>query len=84
MMRAMAESDLRLVALWDVDAGFQFTGLQIACPRGELRDGTVDCAWTAAWNSDLYLASAIRNTSEQSETVAVENDLDGIIPVGND
>jgi hypothetical protein len=44
-------SDLKLIALWDVDSHYAYTGLEIACPRGELNDGTVDCFWTTRWSS---------------------------------
>ena len=82
MVRAVSESDLKLIALWDVDACFQFTGLQIACPVGEFHDRSVECAWIAEWTGDLSPDSAIRNTNTTTETEeAVENDLDGITPV---
>jgi len=81
MVRAVSESDLKLIALWDVDAGFQFTGLQIACPIGEFGDGSVDCAWIAAWKDERSSNQAVSNTRAQMEEDAVANDLDGITAV---
>jgi hypothetical protein len=81
--QVMSESDLKLIALWDVDVDFQFAGLQIACPIGEFHDGSVDCAWIAAWTGDQSPDPAARNASEPAEENELENDLDGITAVDN-
>lgn len=42
---------LGLVVLWDIGIDQEFAGIQIACPRGERKDGTVDCYWVAPWGA---------------------------------
>jgi len=42
---------LNLVLLWDMDSSYSYSGLEVACPRGERNDGTVDCYWKERWKS---------------------------------
>src|SRR5208282_293245 len=39
---SMPESTLSLIVLWDMDTDYSYSGIEIACPRGERRDGSVD------------------------------------------
>lgn len=84
LVENVSESDLKLIALWNVNAAFEFTGLQIACPIGEFGDGSVDCAWIAEWKDNPSPNPAIRNANELMEKDAVANDLDGITAVEHD
>lgn len=40
---------LSLVVLWSVDGEYSYRGMEIACPRMEREDGSVDCFWIAPW-----------------------------------
>jgi hypothetical protein len=46
---SMPESTLSLIVLWDMDTDYSYSGIEIACPRGERRDGSVDCYWKVRW-----------------------------------
>lgn len=68
-------STLGLVVLWDLGQDYAYTGLEIACPRGERKDGTVDCHWTIKWES----AEATRGRTGSTTTTPLA-DLDEIRP----
>lgn len=63
---------LKLVALWDVDQDFGYVGLEIACPKGELEDRTVDCYWKSYWSQP---AASAQDAGSQAAS-AEESDLD--------
>lgn len=61
-------TDLKLVALWDVDDDLGYTGLEIACPRGELTDRSVDCFWTHRWSDERRASGPVeQNTPDDSD-----------------
>ncbi len=66
---------LSLVVLWELADGFSYGGMQIACPRGERRDGNVDCYWIVAWDRGAAGTMAPRQGSPMAP------DLDEIKPV---
>src|SRR5882762_3669502 len=49
---AQPQTPLSLVVLWSLRDKFSFAGLEIACPRREREDGSVDCYWITAWRGD--------------------------------
>jgi hypothetical protein len=49
--RTLPTTNIKLVALWDIDQDYEYLGLEIACPKGELEDRTVDCYWKAPWST---------------------------------
>jgi hypothetical protein len=48
---------LSLLVLWKMDSSYSYAGLEIACPRGERKDGTVDCYWITTWSAGQRLRS---------------------------
>jgi hypothetical protein len=74
--QAAQQITLNLVVLWSMDASHSYAGMEIACPRGENSDGTVDCYWIAKWQSGKSTASVAPPTPTASEA-----DLDEIKPV---
>jgi hypothetical protein len=65
-----------LVVLWELDEQKNYAGIQIACPRTTLRDGTVDCFWISTWTN--------AESAEETPEVRVDRtdpDLDGIQPI---
>lgn len=69
---------LNLIVLWNMDDSYSYAGLEIACPRGEQKDGTVDCYWIARWETTVG-----RSVSSERIPVAAEPDLDEIRALGN-
>lgn len=66
---------LSLVVLWNLDEDFNFERIEIACPRRERTDGTVDCFWIAPWFRQEALLEPCAELSESS------SDLEEIKPV---
>lgn len=46
---AESQIPLSLVVLWTLDNDLQFRGMEIACPKRERADGSVECYWLAEW-----------------------------------
>ena len=67
---------LKLVLLWNADDEMNYTGLDIVCPRGERRDGSVDCFWETRWAS-----APISATTSTPAGTGSGDDLDEIKPV---
>jgi hypothetical protein len=68
-----AQMPLSLVVIWTLSDGFSYGGIEIACPRGERTDGSVDCYWITAWRGED--ASPARR---QGGPTASDLDLDEI------
>jgi hypothetical protein len=64
---------ISLVLLWSIDESFAYQGLEIACPRAERRDKSVDCYWIAAWDTRQSISPSLPPGSE-----GAESDLDDI------
>lgn len=67
-------SALGLVVLWDVDRDLEYSGMQIACPRGERENGTVDCFWIVQWQRRQGTA-ARRTVSPGGEQSGSDSDF---------
>jgi hypothetical protein len=67
------EVRLGLVVLWHMDANYNFSGIEVACPRKEREDGSVDCYWIARWKRDEE-----RGVGSQSTPTPPMPDLDEI------
>jgi hypothetical protein len=65
---------LNLFVLWTMDRNYQYTGMEIACPRRTDKEGTIDCFWITKWHSDIQ---ALPSTSAPS----LSPDLDEIKPI---
>jgi hypothetical protein len=48
-----AELPLSLIVLWSLNNEFEFKGMEIACPKREREDGSVECYWITEWQGDL-------------------------------
>jgi hypothetical protein len=73
---AQADVQLNLVVLWDMDSNYSYTGLEIACPRRERDDGTVDCYWIAQWRTEEANVSRF-----EPDSPSLPSDLDEIRPL---
>jgi len=67
---ALPVSNLKLVALWDIDTEYGYAGLEIACPRGEMEDRTVDCFWKSRWSQ------AVSADQDAESATSEDGDLD--------
>lgn len=65
---------LNLFVLWMMDREYQYTGMEIACPRRADSEGTIDCFWIEKWRGDPQTKPATAN-KDQSQ------DLDEIKPI---
>jgi hypothetical protein len=65
---------LRLVVLWDMDADHTYSKLEIACPRRERADGSVDCFWITPWQRQEQVQP------RQIESDRSDSDLEDIKP----
>jgi len=70
------QSPLSLVVLWSLDDKFSLIGLEIACPRRERADGSVDCYWIAPWRRDDG-----RTLIKEAGPITPDADLDEIKPI---
>ena len=67
---------LTLVLLWDIDEEFKYLGLEVACPRTAVSDGSVDCFWIAKWNgTEQEVIPATAGPTSPGP------DLEGIAPI---
>jgi len=71
-----AQTPLSLVVIWTLSDGFSYGGIEIACPRGERTDGSVDCYWISAWRGDQA-----SQAPRQGGPMAQDLDLDEIRPL---
>jgi hypothetical protein len=71
-----ADLPLTLVLLWDIDSEFNYSGLEVACPRTTRADGSVDCFWIEKWTGSEALSKAVANSPD-----GPESDLDEITPI---
>jgi hypothetical protein len=67
---------LSLVVLWTLADKFSFKEMEIACPRMELADGSVDCYWIAPWR----FAEGSLGVN-QVDSLAPDSDLEEIRPI---
>jgi hypothetical protein len=67
---------LNLIVLWSMGVSYSYAGMEIACPRGEQTDGTVDCYWIERWQANEGLPTRRELAPETSEP-----DLDEIRPL---
>lgn len=65
---------LSLVVLWSLDGEYSYQGIEIACPRMEREDGSVDCFWIAPWKIE-------EGKSLRPGPSKLEQDLDEIRPL---
>jgi hypothetical protein len=70
---SMLEPMLSLIVLWDMDINYSYSGIEIACPRGERRDGSVDCYWKIRWER-----AVAANKAASANPAELEPDLDEI------
>ncbi len=70
------QTPLSLVVLWTLGNEYLFKEMEIACPRREREDGTVDCYWIASWRGNEGTVGVGR-----LEPVAADSDLDEIKPI---
>ena len=70
---------MSLVLLWSIDDAFSYEGLEIACPRGERSDGSVDCYWIIPWLNRSIVPTDASLGPEPSEP-----DLEEIQSLDND
>jgi len=70
------QTPLNLVVLWTLNDDFSFRGLEIACPRREREDRSVDCYWIASWPGDEGSA-----TIKEVGPMSPDADLDEIKPI---
>jgi hypothetical protein len=61
------EIPISLVLLWDIDELFGYRTLEVACPRGERRDKSVDCYWIAPWTKNQNIPSHLPPEPETAE-----------------
>jgi hypothetical protein len=59
------EPTLNLIILWDVGTDYSYSGIEIACPRGERNDRTVDCFWKTRWERKSSLAKIRPSNPEE-------------------
>jgi hypothetical protein len=71
-----AETPLSLIVLWSLDSEFQFKGMEIACPKKEREDGSVECHWIEDWQGARVSASIA-----QISPTPLGADLDEIKPL---
>lgn len=74
---SLALPALSLVVLWDVDSSYAYTGMEIACPRKERTDGSVDCFWIVPWKRT-------EEVKKMRESGPSNSDLDDIRPKTTD
>lgn len=48
---------LGLIVLWSLGSEYQLKGVEIACPKKEREDGSVECYWIAEWQGGQGSAS---------------------------
>jgi hypothetical protein len=65
---------LNLFVLWTMDREYQYTGMEIACPRRAEADGTIDCFWVTKWQGDT-------KTLVTTPVASPGADLDEIVPI---
>jgi hypothetical protein len=70
------QTPLSLVVLWTLSEGFSYGGIEIACPRGERSDRSVDCYWITNWQGNQASSG-----SRRSDPLAPDLDLDEIRPI---
>jgi hypothetical protein len=71
-----SETPLSLIVLWSLDGDFQFKGMEIACPKREREDGSVECHWIEDWQGAKGSASIA-----QVSPTPLGSDLDEIKPI---
>jgi hypothetical protein len=71
-----SETPLSLIVLWSLDSDFQFKGMEIACPKREREDGSVECHWIEDWQ-----AAKGSNPIAQVQPTSLGSDLDEIKPL---
>jgi hypothetical protein len=69
-------TSLKLIVLWNMNGDRSYAGIEIACPRGERSDRSVDCYWIHRWRPS---ESVLTNSS--SPSVSSGSDLDEIRPL---
>lgn len=67
-------SSLNLFVMWTMDREYQYTGIEIACPRRTDKDGNIDCFWIAKWQGDLQKLLP-------APVLAANQDLEEIKPI---
>lgn len=70
---SLKQVPLSLVVLRSMDTAYSYSGLEIACPRGERKDGSVDCYWIARWQ---FIEG--QSIPHQPQPLSPEPDLDEI------
>ncbi len=73
---SQSQMTLNLIVLWSMGASYSYAGIEIACPRGEQTDGTVDCYWIERWEAIEALPGR-----REPDPEALEPDLDEIRPL---
>ena len=72
-IESQSQMTLNLIVVWSMDSSYSYAGMEIACPRGEKNDGTVDCYWIERWNAMKEVSARSQQTPDSAET-----DLDEI------
>lgn len=68
---------LNLFVLWSMSSDYEYTGMQIACPRHVDDEGVIECYWITKWK-------AAEATAVDPEIKPVSDDLDEIKAVPAD